>query len=175
MRSLLLTVFLTLIALVAAAALDLEWDHDNTNTTSRFVKHDYVKHDYNCNLPGRSYGNSKDLEKAADWLGQERTKEGKKPKLDGGKCQTASCYKGTKIKWCNDANANMIRVQNKDTKELPSWQNIADGAWVISDWCGRRKNKVMGELNHNDKWRVVAYASDCYMQPGPDGPGSDKD
>ncbi|KAL4956297.1 hypothetical protein BDW69DRAFT_181696 [Aspergillus filifer] len=114
--------------------------------------------DLKCTLPNRSRGKKSDLDKAISWLRKERTKEGK-PRLGDGKCQTAACARGMKFKWCND---------NKGSMSLPSWINVAEGASVIADNC-KEDGKVMGELDHNDNRRVVVYAEDCYMQPGPDG------
>ncbi|KAL4970601.1 uncharacterized protein BDV14DRAFT_195284 [Aspergillus stella-maris] len=164
---LLLTIFFTLLALVVAAPtpdtlftfpIDINTESTNTTTSTLSTR---VTHDLKCTLPNRARGKKSDLNKAISWLRKERTKESK-PKLGGGECQTASCVKGMKIKWCND---------NKGSKSLPSWINIAEGAAVIADNC-KEDEKVMGELDHNDHWRAVVYAEDCYMQPGPDGPGS---
>ncbi|KAL4970602.1 uncharacterized protein BDV14DRAFT_195285 [Aspergillus stella-maris] len=178
MRSLLLiAIFLSLLALVATTPTANLQNETNananalTNTDNPLNKstpsnlsqpspRDFKKPDVTCSLPPKyEHGNSKDLEKAADWLGMVRSKDATKPRLGAGKCQTAACYRGTKIRWCND---------NKETKELPSWQNIADGAWVISNSCRQKKWKVLGELDHADKWRVLAFAEHCYMQPGPE-------
>ncbi|KAL4795364.1 hypothetical protein BDV19DRAFT_389238 [Aspergillus venezuelensis] len=157
----LLTIIFTLLALVAAAptfdtpfTFPLDINAESTNTTTLETR---VPHDLKCTLLNRSRGKKSDLDKAISWLRKERTKESK-PKLAGGKYQTASCTKGMKIKWCNG---------NKGSKSLPSWINIAEGAAVIADNC-KEDGKVMGELDHNDNWRVVVCAENCYMQPGPE-------
>ncbi|KAL2840063.1 hypothetical protein BJY01DRAFT_250189 [Aspergillus pseudoustus] len=97
----------------------------------------------------------------AKWLRKERTKEGV-PSLNANNCETAVCVYGTKIVWCND---------NPNEKILPSLVNVAEGAQVILDLCKKKNNGVLGDLNHNDYWRVrVAGGHECYLQAGPEQP-----
>jgi hypothetical protein len=69
--------------------------------------------------------------------------------------------------------ANFSDYLTKDSNEkiLPSWFNVAEGAQVILDLCTKKNNRVQGELNHNDHWRVtVTGGHECYLQAGPEQP-----
>ncbi|KAB8203958.1 hypothetical protein BDV34DRAFT_226891 [Aspergillus parasiticus] len=58
-----------------------------------------------------------------------------------GNCGLLSCSWGAAIWWCND---------NTFTKVLPSFNNIADGAYVILNNCQRGGVKLSGQDFHSD-------------------------
>ncbi|KAL4805164.1 hypothetical protein BDV18DRAFT_161561 [Aspergillus unguis] len=74
------------------------------------------------------------------------------PGLKGNSCKTVSCAYTTAIRWCNDRPT--LRV-------LPSFNNIADGAQVIYNYCQRNYDSVGGWLGHSDDWRVFVDKGDC--------------
>ncbi|KAL2820207.1 hypothetical protein BDW59DRAFT_117563 [Aspergillus cavernicola] len=76
-----------------------------------------------------------------------------KPKLYPRSCKRISCSWLSGIFWCNF---------NHETKTLPSYNNIAQGAQVIYNHC--RSNQVIGlagTLDHTDHWRVDVAYSNC--------------
>ncbi|KAL4772414.1 hypothetical protein BDW60DRAFT_207042 [Aspergillus nidulans var. acristatus] len=74
------------------------------------------------------------------------------PGLKGNTCQVVSCSYDSAIRWCNDLPT--LRI-------LPSFDNIADGAQVILDWCQKNWNDVGGVLDHRDGWRVFVDKGNC--------------
>lgn len=61
------------------------------------------RHDIECQPTGWDNGKKKDLERAIEYIREERPK-GKPdvPKLAGESGQTAACVGHTKVKWLND-------------------------------------------------------------------------
>ncbi|KAL6230662.1 hypothetical protein BDW75DRAFT_244621 [Aspergillus navahoensis] len=74
------------------------------------------------------------------------------PGLKGNTCRVVSCSWDSAIRWCNDRPT--LRI-------LPSFDNIADGAQVILDWCQKNWKDVGGVLDHYDDWRVFVDKGDC--------------
>ncbi|KAL4972763.1 hypothetical protein BDW66DRAFT_154406 [Aspergillus desertorum] len=74
------------------------------------------------------------------------------PGLKGESCRVVSCSWNSAIRWCNDRPT--LRI-------LPSFDNIADGAQVILDWCQKNWKDVGGVLDHYDDWRVFVDRGDC--------------
>ncbi|KAL4812129.1 hypothetical protein BDW67DRAFT_178980 [Aspergillus spinulosporus] len=74
------------------------------------------------------------------------------PGLEGNTCKMVSCSHNSAISWCNDLPT--LRV-------LPSFDNIADGAQVISNWCQENWEDVGGVLDHEDHWRVLVNKGNC--------------
>ncbi|KAL4750663.1 hypothetical protein BDW72DRAFT_193734 [Aspergillus terricola var. indicus] len=74
------------------------------------------------------------------------------PGLEGNTCKVVSCSFDSAIRWCNDLPT--LRV-------LPSFDNIADGAQVILDWCQKNWKDVGGVLDHHDGWRVFVDKGNC--------------
>ncbi|KAL5046496.1 hypothetical protein BDW71DRAFT_207289 [Aspergillus fruticulosus] len=74
------------------------------------------------------------------------------PGLKGKTCKVVSCSWDSAIRWCNDRPT--LRI-------LPSFDNIADGAQLILDWCQRNWKDVGGVLDHYDDWRVFVDKGDC--------------
>ncbi|KAL4769228.1 hypothetical protein BDW60DRAFT_210158 [Aspergillus nidulans var. acristatus] len=182
MRFLIFTILLAIFALAASVPTSDEHDSKGHGKDHTHIQDDHTDqidhtvnpaskphvearetHDIKCDLglPDNRIGNQKNLKKAMKWLRKERTKEGV-PSLSAHKCETAVCAYGTKITWCND---------DSNEKILPSWFNVAEGAQVILDLCTKKNNRVQGELNHNDHWRVtVTGGHECYLQAGPEQP-----
>ncbi|OJJ08162.1 hypothetical protein ASPVEDRAFT_143667 [Aspergillus versicolor CBS 583.65] len=73
------------------------------------------------------------------------------PHLGPWDCGRVSCSYYSGIVWCNDS---------PNSKTLPSFTNIAEGAQVIIDGCDK-KGQVVGYLDHSDHWRVVLVDADC--------------
>ncbi|CBF84386.1 hypothetical protein AN9052.2 [Aspergillus nidulans FGSC A4] len=74
------------------------------------------------------------------------------PGLEGNTCQMVSCSYDSAISWCNALPT--LRV-------LPSFDNIADGAQVILNWCQVDWDNVGGVLGHPDSWRVFVDKEKC--------------
>ncbi|KAI9368602.1 hypothetical protein BJX61DRAFT_546372 [Aspergillus egyptiacus] len=84
-----------------------------------------------------------------------------KPKLPGHSCERWTCRDDVVIDWCNTGS---------ETKELPSYHNIREGAGVILGGCIRRFRRdnqgvkislVKGILKHADNWDTVVYHDKC--------------
>ncbi|KAL3458198.1 hypothetical protein BJX64DRAFT_292459 [Aspergillus heterothallicus] len=107
-----------------------------------------VEHDVTCDPEGRA--GHRHVKSGISYL-RKLAKENKiQPRLPPMRCARVSCSYRTGIFWCNDDETN--------EKVLPSWNNIADGAQVITDFC-HDSFYFGGELNHNDKWRVILKRS----------------
>ncbi|KAL4789670.1 hypothetical protein BDV19DRAFT_394820 [Aspergillus venezuelensis] len=71
------------------------------------------------------------------------------------KCYRLTCSHMTAIRMCND---------NNHIFELPSWNNIADGAMVVADNCRGKLDMLGGYLDHAwDHWRV--FVDDAWDRP----------
>ncbi|KAM5475898.1 hypothetical protein MauCBS54593_000580 [Microsporum audouinii] len=69
-----------------------------------------------------------------------------------GNCGRVSCSYDSAIWWCND---------NRETKTLPGFYNIAEGAQVILNTCNPGGNYVSGQEFHSDNWNVIVQYSQC--------------
>ncbi|KAL4780699.1 hypothetical protein BJX76DRAFT_360612 [Aspergillus varians] len=75
------------------------------------------------------------------------------PKLYGNRCASVSCSWRSSIWWCND---------DRNTRALPAYNNVADGAQVVVNGCQRNDMEQFGgALDHVDLWRVVVRDGRC--------------
>lgn len=92
------------------------------------------------------------------------------PGLEANTCQMVSCSYDSAISWCNDVSNRSSLCSTISTltldklptlRVLPSFDNIADGAQVILNWCQADWDDVGGVLGHPDSWRVFVDKEKC--------------
>ncbi|KAL4904749.1 hypothetical protein BDW74DRAFT_178326 [Aspergillus multicolor] len=155
MRSLLIAP-VALFALVASASVV-----PTSSSTSSILLRPLSARDSSgarCSLQSEFEGKQKQLKKIIKYIREVRVAV---PELPAGKCEFVGCagenHDATLVQWCN---------KSKETKRLPSWNNVADGAQLILDNCQRSKDEIQGYVDHNDKWRVAVFSKPCYKLPG---------
>ncbi|KAL2830108.1 hypothetical protein BJY01DRAFT_254788 [Aspergillus pseudoustus] len=87
-----------------------------------------------------------------DGINSLRKKKGT-PHARARTCVRSWCKKGTSIGWCNDS---------FEVRDLPSYNNIADGIHAIWSECVKKEGVslvggVSGEVDHPDLWRAIVH------------------
>ncbi|KAL4903108.1 hypothetical protein BDW74DRAFT_179979 [Aspergillus multicolor] len=77
------------------------------------------------------------------------------PRLGPGQCSRVGCSTGTAIVWCNEG---------KEVLKLNSWDEVADGAWVVINQCRFGDFGdwyVAGTAYHAGDWKVTIRTEKC--------------
>ncbi|KAL2836231.1 hypothetical protein BJX68DRAFT_273587 [Aspergillus pseudodeflectus] len=133
--------------------IDIDIDIDNNTALDVELERREVEQDIHC---WRDEGvQKKYLRSGIKYLRKVRGR----PYLPPKKCSRVSCSYLSAIEWCND--------REHDDFYLPSFNNIADGAQVILNICGKDSERIKGWLGHgDDKWRVnVFYLGEVAHHP----------